>query len=457
MTEQKPELARHKRIILCADGTWLASDLGHKAVPSNVAKIARAIAANGTDADGNIVRQIVSYHSGLGTGDLPFQKAIYGGIGWGLDNDICQIYDFISNNYEPDDELFFFGFSRGAYTVRSVASLVCDIGVLPAIHMDQFPAMWEAYRANTNGLDFKSSSWYSVYQPLLNLKEVKVKVIGVWDTVGALGIPEWPVVKHLDWPPDVEYAFQALAIDEKRLTFLPALWHRTANAPAKDLQQCWFPGIHGNIGGQYDEQKQEIGDNTLAWMIDNLSGMLTFEKGAIDVLIKHHQTALKAIRPPIANGWGCGKITDNFAGLQGIFFQLLGRQDRTPGAYLSTPGDGVAGATNETFHPTVRIRLDKVSTWRPKSLEGFVHKEPLASHAAQGWTWVKEGVQPIPEYIMRPEKTLHVAIRGANGTVKYRHEKSLARALCPTDVLLELDEANGFTGLSAVGESYFLR
>lgn len=78
MSQKIPEQASYKRIILCADGTWLASDQGTKSVPSNVAKMARAIANSGPDADGNIVKQIVSYHSGLGTGDLPFQAAIYG-------------------------------------------------------------------------------------------------------------------------------------------------------------------------------------------------------------------------------------------------------------------------------------------------------------------------------------------------------------------------------------------
>lgn len=78
MPQKKPEQASYKRLILCADGTWLASDLGDKSVPSNVAKIARSIATSGPDADGMIVKQIVSYHSGLGTGDLPFQAATYG-------------------------------------------------------------------------------------------------------------------------------------------------------------------------------------------------------------------------------------------------------------------------------------------------------------------------------------------------------------------------------------------
>jgi len=73
-----PKLASYKRIILCSDGTWLSSDEGDKSVPSNVAKIARAISKTGIDAHNNLVKQLVLYHSGLGSGDLPFQKAIFG-------------------------------------------------------------------------------------------------------------------------------------------------------------------------------------------------------------------------------------------------------------------------------------------------------------------------------------------------------------------------------------------
>jgi hypothetical protein len=78
MQEQPKELASYKRIIVCSDGTWLASDMGDKSTPSNVAKLARAVATSGIDAEGKLVKQIVSYHSGLGSGDLPFQKAISG-------------------------------------------------------------------------------------------------------------------------------------------------------------------------------------------------------------------------------------------------------------------------------------------------------------------------------------------------------------------------------------------
>ena len=114
-------------------------------------------------------------------------SSITGGIGWGLDNDVCQIYDFISNNYVQGDELFFFGFSRGAFTVRSVAGLVSEIGVLSSQHMSHFPEMWKAYRENTDGQAFRKSTWYQQNQGKLRLTtDVRIKVVGVWDTVGAL-------------------------------------------------------------------------------------------------------------------------------------------------------------------------------------------------------------------------------------------------------------------------------
>lgn len=109
-----------------------------------------------------------------------------GGFGWGLDNDVCQLYDFIANNWEDGDEIFLFGFSRGAYTVRSVAGVVSNIGVLSAMEMDKFPEMWAAYCANTDGLPFQKTDWYLRNHRVLGLEPAKIKVVGVFDTVGAL-------------------------------------------------------------------------------------------------------------------------------------------------------------------------------------------------------------------------------------------------------------------------------
>jgi len=456
MVEKTPRVASYKRIIICSDGTWLASDSGDKAAPTNVAKLARAVANNGVDAEGDAVKQIVYYHAGLGSGDLPIQKGIYGGIGWGLDVDLLQIYDFVCNNYQPGDELFFFGFSRGAFTVRSVAGLICDVGVLSAVNMSHFAEMWAAYRANTGGDPFRQSEWYLNNKEQLGLTDVKIKVVGVWDTVGALGIPDWPLVglamkaglpinkeyafHNTNVSNNLEYAFQALAINEKRITFPPTLWHKTSDGPAKDLQQCWFPGIHANIGGQREDPHasaaiDEIGHNTFAWMVDNCSGMLTFEDTAISMLIEEHRRSLNATKIP--NGWGCGPIADNFSGLQGAFFWLLGRKDRTPGAYPRDPGDGAEGATNEYFHPLTRIRKDNVE-FNPPSMHGY-QAEKL--DGATGWKWVKKGVKAVPEYVMRPEKKMSVAYQ-QDGVVKYRIQESLSRTLCPTSILSDLDNDN---------------
>jgi uncharacterized protein (DUF2235 family) len=109
-----------------------------------------------------------------------------GAIGLGIDREVIHMYDFISNNYEPGDELFFFGFSRGAFTVRSVASLTTDVGVLSSSQMSRFPEMWTAYRANTGGQSFRKSQWYMDNRTALGLTDVTVKVVGVWETVGAL-------------------------------------------------------------------------------------------------------------------------------------------------------------------------------------------------------------------------------------------------------------------------------
>jgi hypothetical protein len=176
--------------------------------------------------------------------------------------------------------------------------------------------------------------------------------------------------------------------------------------------------------------------------------MLTFEEAAINILTEKHRRALNAIR--ITNGWGCGPIVDNFSGLQGAFFRLLGKKDRTPGDYPRDPGDGISGATNEYFHPIARIRKSKRPDYNPASLLGYSREEPNDS---AGWRWAKAGVQDVPEYVMRPEKTMSLAYK-EGGKVKFRVEKSLSRLLCPSSILVELDRDNGIaaTGKGVPGQ-----
>lgn len=166
--------------------------------------------------------------------------------------------------------------------------------------------------------------------------------------------------------------------------------------------------------------------------------MLTFEESSINAIVEEHHKAMELNKIP--NGWGCGKIIGNFSGIQGLFFRLLGQKIRTPGGYTEDPGTGSHGATNQTFHPMVRIRKTKI-TWNPPALAGFTFGEP--DGRGTPWLWKKYDVKPVPEYVMLPEKTISVSYGGEeNGEVKYRSAKSLGRRLCPKEILQELDEAN---------------
>jgi hypothetical protein len=179
-------------------------------------------------------------------------------------------------------------------------------------------------------------------------------------------------------------------------------------------------------------------------MVDNLSGMLTFEQPAIDILIEQHRLANNKCTVP--QGWGCGPIVDDFSGLQGKFFAILGRTDRTPGGYPNDPGDKSGGATNEFFHPITRIRKTKVHDYNPPPLQGFTPVEPASSPVAPGdaphsWNWTKKGIQPVPEHVIGLENKMSIAYQ-ENGKVMYKTVDSLTRRLCPKDVMADLDRDN---------------
>jgi hypothetical protein len=176
--------------------------------------------------------------------------------------------------------------------------------------------------------------------------------------------------------------------------------------------------------------------------VDNLSGMLTFEEEAIKYFIEQYQNShIENTAKGSINEWGCGPIISNFAGLQGAFFRLLGKKDRTPGGYPRDAGDGVEGATNEYFHPIVRIRKLKVNNYNPASLAGFKLEEP---DGGSGWKWAKKGIQALPEYVLRPEKTISLAFEGG-----YKTSSSLSRELCPKVLLQDLDRDNGLLDAKA--------
>ena len=171
-----------KRLIVCCDGTW--NDEDSAASFTNVVRMARAIRPQDDVSSGQSIPQIVYYHSGVGTGGDEVEKVLGGAIGLGLSRNVRDAYAFIVHNYAEGDELFLFGFSRGAYTARSVAGLIGWAGLIQKGDMDDFAMLWEGYR-----LRGQTPQPLTQYQFPDRRAPVRIKCIGVWDTVGALGIP----------------------------------------------------------------------------------------------------------------------------------------------------------------------------------------------------------------------------------------------------------------------------
>lgn len=280
-----------KRLIVCCDGTWNWPD--QDGSPTNVVKMVRAIRATAKDG----TPQVVSYDVGVGTGNI-LDRLAGGTLGVGLADNVKAAYGFLVDNYQPPadgqsgDQIFLFGFSRGAYTVRSLAGLIGLVGLLQKETMDYFqksamegfPSAWDYYRTpppeRTPAQRQKFLDAFGPFPPY----PVNVHMIGVWDTVGALGIPFGPFryigrqryhFHNTNLGDNVAHAYQALAIDEQRKSFEPAIWKQEPAAVARArekgierqvLEQVWFTGVHSNVGGGYADTG--LSDLAFLWMAD---------------------------------------------------------------------------------------------------------------------------------------------------------------------------------------------
>lgn len=257
-----------KRIVVCADGTWNRpeKDLA-KDFPTNVLRMARAIDPRGSDG----ITQQVFYDWGIGS---YYEQVLGGATGKGLNKNIMDDYRYIVQNYQPGDEIFLFGFSRGAYTVRSLSGLIYNCGILKRPDARLIEEAFEHYKKP--GYSYAPDGEKSIaFREAHSHKSRNIKFVGVWDTVGALGIPI-SFLGLLDKKdefydtkigPNVDIARHAMAIDEVRSDFEPTIWDPREKL---DLKQVWFAGVHSNIGGSYAPDKQTGGllsDIPLQWMM----------------------------------------------------------------------------------------------------------------------------------------------------------------------------------------------
>jgi uncharacterized protein (DUF2235 family) len=260
-----------KRLVIACDGTWNKADQqkdGHPC-PTNVCQLQAQLAEVGPDG----VRQELYYAEGVGT---KWGERIRGGaFGFGLSREVQNAYRFLVDHFEEGDEIFFFGFSRGAFTVRSTAGLVRKAGILRPEHRDEVEDAYALYRDKEVRADSEAASRWRAEHSV----ETRIRFVGVWDTVGALGVPldglrflnvinrrwEFHDLNLSSW---VDSAFHAVAIDEQRGPFKAALWNQSpeGKAQGQELEQVWFAGVHADIGGGYP--RTGLADVTLAWMVE---------------------------------------------------------------------------------------------------------------------------------------------------------------------------------------------
>jgi len=266
-----------KNIIICCDGTWNTTDQQDQGVlsPTNVVQLYNSLA----DLDSNGIAQHKYYHPGVGTDGTKWDKLINGGTGEGLDKNIKSAYRELCEYYEPEDKIFLFGFSRGAYTVRSLAGLVHHSGLLDIKGLNETEIWDRIDRVFKQGYRKKietQDTWISLGWKLKTNYSTPVPIwfIGVWETVGSLGIPDYFGLLSLldsvenytfhdtELSPIITHARQALALDEMRASFQPTLWTN----PNANTKQVWFTGVHSDVGGGYKDHG--LSHITLKWMID---------------------------------------------------------------------------------------------------------------------------------------------------------------------------------------------
>ena len=430
-----------KNIVLCSDGT---GNSGGKTRGTNVWRIFNAIDRHDKNSE-----QITFYDDGVGTDTLRWPRLLGGAFGWGLGRNLQQLYSFLVVNYEEGDRVFLFGFSRGAFTVRSLAGMICRCGLLDgkwflSLSSDTRNAslgrVLGGYRSATvvpRGTEPETpDEKLQRNRKLLGLSDltfrsrhVPVHFLGVWDTVDAVGVP-FDDLKVIDWisrrlckrrlwgfhdrtlSSHVHHAYHALALDDERRTFHPNVWldpysagvvadeasarsRNDADTGAKTRQQVWFAGVHSNVGGGYP--KDSLSLVSLDWMMGKAEACgLRFITGRRQEV----QNAMDAH----------GRLYDSRAGF-GVFYRYAARN-----LYESEPDPlpddaGLLSVIHYTLKKCVRYVICRLPVGtlaaRSTGLGGF-------ARALQAY------VRPL-EPVRMPKPHVHVSVRAriAKATAYY--------------------------------------
>ena len=299
-----------KNIVVCSDGT---GNSGGKRRGTNVWRIFNAVDRSRVDC-----KQVTYYDDGVGTHNVRWLRLFGAAFGCGLSRNIREAYEFLALNYEEGDKVFLFGFSRGAFTVRSLAGVICRCGLLERdavikasrrTRKHKLKRILRAYRSEIPRCTSEERVRKTLGIDGLRLRSVDIHFVGVWDTVDAVGVPfdelkEWVDLMwrrlfnrrlwgfhDLKPHPRIRRAYQALALDDERKTFHPLVWEVSKTEPEDPagsmnsnkndtscvegddgkpggkqiVEQVWFAGVHSNVGGGYP--KDSLSLVPLLWMM----------------------------------------------------------------------------------------------------------------------------------------------------------------------------------------------
>ncbi|KAJ7140974.1 hypothetical protein C8R44DRAFT_866645 [Mycena epipterygia] len=381
---------------------------------SNVTRLCRIV----SDVDykgGKEIEQMSFYQNGVATGALTALGETWSGaFGVGLNENVCEVYIWLCLNWIPGDEIFIFGFSRGAFTARAISGLVNHLGIIDRSNLGSFHSIYDAYMRRAE--EGHEQTWADMKTTFPEAKsgrgggDVKIKIVGVWDTVKSLGFPENERVRAFThafgWDrkhafhdattcDNVENAFHALALDERRAAFSPLLWHLPEASTKTNLQQCWFPGSHSDVGGSYeDAQPYDSSDLSLLWMIRQCRTHLAFDERRLDEVFSARD----------AEWWGAQPMHDSFS----FEYHLNGQERRKPGQYFEmqhvAPLPTAVAPLKEFIHPSVRLRLLRAQEdgvrvegetklshkYDSAAMAGFTLKLVNDTDPKQGYKWVKQ-------------------------------------------------------------------
>lgn len=390
-----------RKLILCFDGTGNEIEKNE----SNVLRLYKCLQHND--------QQLVYYEPGVGTlSTRPFARSGFAkaklalGLiaGKGLHENVLHAYKFLCENYQDGDRLYFFGYSRGAYTARVLAGFINDFGLVAPHELHLIGPVFKAWRKLRHDGPRKQYAPLRISEQFFHMRHPSIRFLGLWDTVSSMirirlqwgTFLEFGTHSSVNENPSVKSVRHALSIDETRRFFRHQFWtegqdyHGTRfkskkEPPAQDVKQVWFPGTHTDVAGSIPEADSGLSKITMQWMRQELDGLgvdhLEFRETYYKRYVLGQKDAVTdrmglTISPPSAQSKLHSQMTFPKPWFLLELFPRLVRRSRWPdqwgalGYYLPL-GQYRYIPPGSDIHPAAFERRDSVADYNPPNLENF--------------------------------------------------------------------------------------